>query len=223
MDERAIQVQIAELNQKVDLLLDYVNQQRLKTGQLEDLLSDLSIVGKDVYDTAVGEFDKRMVELDLDQLKSLVFRILKNVENMNKFLEIFESINDFLADASPIFNEVIIDLSKKMDEFDRKGYFEFFSEAGRITDKVIANTSPGDLRYISENIPGILEILKEVTDPKVVNGLKNTLKAYNSIDMTDIPEYSILRAIREMNKPEIKQAMGFLITFLKSMPKGKNI
>ncbi|MDD4108009.1 MAG: DUF1641 domain-containing protein [Prolixibacteraceae bacterium] len=223
MDERAIQVQIAELNQKVDLLLDYVNQQRLKTGQLEDLLSDLSIVGKDVYDTAVGEFDKRMVELDLDQLKSLVFRILKNVENMNKFLEIFESINDFLADASPIFNEVIIDLSKKMDEFDRKGYFEFFSEAGRITDKVIANTSPGDLRYISENIPGILDILKEVTDPKVVNGLKNTLKAYNSIDMTDIPEYSILRAIREMNKPEIKQAMGFLITFLKSMPKSKNI
>ncbi len=48
MEEKSMQIQITELNQKVDLLLEYVNEQRLKTNQLEDLVSDLSIVGKDV-------------------------------------------------------------------------------------------------------------------------------------------------------------------------------
>ena len=41
MEEKALQIQITELNQKVDLLLEYVNQQRLKTNQLEDLMSDI--------------------------------------------------------------------------------------------------------------------------------------------------------------------------------------
>ena len=53
MEEKELQTQISELNQKVDLLLEYVNQQRLKTNQLEDLVADVSIVGKDMYDSAV--------------------------------------------------------------------------------------------------------------------------------------------------------------------------
>ncbi|NQU53406.1 MAG: hypothetical protein HQ522_12805, partial [Bacteroidetes bacterium] len=129
MEEKELQTQISELNQKVDLLLEYVNQQRLKTNQLEDLVADFSIVGKDMYDSAVEELDNRMVTLDLDQVKGLVLRVLRNVENMNNALEMFESVSDLIKDASPIFNEVIIDFTKKMNEFDQKGYFEFFAEA----------------------------------------------------------------------------------------------
>lgn len=217
MEEKALQIQIAELNQKVDLLLDYVNQQRLKTNQLEDLVSDLSIVGKDIYDTAVEEFDKRMIELDPDQVTALVLRILRNIDNMNNFLEIFESVNDFLADASPIVNEVIIDFSKKLDEFDKKGYFEFLNETGRIIDKVVTHYSPDDLRQLSDNIITVLDTLKEVSDPVVMNAVSNSLKAYKNIDMNNIPEYSVFKVMKEINKPEIKQALGFFMTFLKSL------
>ena len=148
MEEKALQTQITELNQKVDLLLEYVNQQRLKTNQLEDLVADVSIVGKDMYDSAVEDLDNRMVNLDLDQVKGLVLRILRNMENMNKFLEIFESMNDLIKDAVPIFNEVIIDFTKKLNEFDQKGYFEFFAEAGNIFDNIITHYKPEDVREL---------------------------------------------------------------------------
>ena len=139
MEEKALQVQISELNQKVDLLLEYVNQQRLKTNEVEDLISDLSIVGKDMYDTAVEDLDNRMVHLDIDEVKGLMLRILRNIDNMNRFLEMFESMNDLIKDASPILNEVIIDFSKKLNELDQKGYFEFFAEAGQIFDNIITH------------------------------------------------------------------------------------
>jgi len=45
--------QIAELNQKVDMILEYVNQQRLKSDAIDDLIGDASIIGKDVYDSTV--------------------------------------------------------------------------------------------------------------------------------------------------------------------------
>ena len=217
MEEKELQTQITELNQKVDLLLEYVNQQRLKSNQLEDLVADFSIVGKDMYDSAVEELDNRMVNLDLDQVKGLVLRVLRNIENMNNALEMFESINDLVKDASPIFNEVIIDFTKKLNEFDKKGYFEFFAEAGNIFDNIITHYSPEDVRSLSDNVVTILETVRSATQPEMMAALNNGLKIYGSIEMDNIPEYSIFKVMREMNKPEMKRAMGFFVTFMKNL------
>ena len=217
MEEKALQTQITELNQKVDLLLEYVNQQRLKTNQLEDLVADVSIVGKDMYDSAVEELDNRMVNLDLDQVKGLILRILRNVENMNKFLEMFESINDFLKDASPILNEVIIDFTNKLNEFDQKGYFEFFAETGRIFDNIITHYKPEDVRELADNVVTIMETVRSATQPEMMVALNNGLKTFGSMEMENVPEYSIIKVMREMNKPEMKRALGFFVTFMKNM------
>ncbi len=217
MEEKSLQIQISELNQKVDLLLEYVNQQRLKTNELEDLFSDLSIVGKDMYDTAVEELDNRMVHLDLDDVKGLMLRVLRNIDNMNKFLEIFESMNDFVKDASPIFNEVVIDFSKKLHEFDEKGYFEFFKEAGQIIDNIIVHYKPEDVRELANNIVSIVETVRSATQPEMMKALNNGIKVYRSIETENIPEYSVFKVMREMSKPEMKRALGFFVTFMKNM------
>jgi uncharacterized protein YjgD (DUF1641 family) len=217
MEEKELKLQITELNQKVDLLLEYVNQQRLKTNQLEDLVADFSIVGKDMYDTAVEELDSRMVNLDLDQVKGLVLRVLRNIENINKFLETFESLTDLMKDAGPIMNEVIIDFTKKLNEFDQKGYFEFFAETGKIFDNIIAHYEPEDVRELSENVVTILETVRSATQPDMMNAINNGFKIYGSIETENIPEYSIFKVLREMNKPEMKRALGFFITFMKNM------
>jgi len=223
MEEKSLQVQITELNQKVDLILDHVNQQRLETNKVEDLFADLSIIGKDVYDTAVEELDNRMVNIDPDQVKSLILRILRNIENMNNFLEIFESMNDFLKDASPIFNEVVIDLSKKLHQLDQKGYFEFSDEILKLVDKIITHYSAEDIKALSGNIVNIMDTLGAATKPEVLAGLDHTITTYKNIDTKNIPEYSIFKVVREMNKPEMKRAMGFFITFMKSMAAKTNI
>ncbi|WP_163322306.1 DUF1641 domain-containing protein [Draconibacterium mangrovi] len=217
MEEKSLQVQISELNQKVDLLLEYVNQQRLKTNEVEDLISDLSIVGKDMYDTAVEDLDNRMVHLDIDEVKGLMLRILRNIDNMNRFLELFESMNDLVKDASPILNEVIIDFSKKLNELDQKGYFEFFAEAGQIFDNIIAHYKPSDVKELADNIVTIMETVRSATQPEMMNAMNNGLKIYGSMEMENVPEYSIFKVMREMNQPEMKRALGFFVTFMKNM------
>lgn len=222
MEEKALQTQITELNQKVDLLLEYVNQQRLKTNQLEDLVADVQIVGKDMYDTAVEELDNRMVNLDIDQVKGLMLRVLRNIENINKFLETFESINDLLKDASPIFNEVVIDFTKTLNKFDQKGYFEFFAEAGKIFDNIISHYEPRDVRELADNVVSILETVRSATQPEMMSAINNGLKVYGSIETENIPEYSLFKVMREMNQPEMKRALGFFVTFMKNMSANTN-
>jgi uncharacterized protein YjgD (DUF1641 family) len=216
MDDKALQVQISELNAKVDLLLEHVNEQRLKTNQLEDLVSDISIVGKDVYDTAVVELENRQVELDPDQLKGLGLRFLRNIGNFRDLLITFESMADLVKDVSPIVNETIMDFTDKLDEFDRKGYFEFLRESGNVLDKVITKVSAEDLKQLAENIDPMLEMMKALGRPEVIQGMKNATQALAETSSQKVPEVSVFRMIRELNKPGMKKALGFMVTFMKN-------
>src|SRR5210317_1319022 len=146
--EKNIQTQIDTLNDKVDLILEYVNQQRLKSQAVDDLIADVSIIGKDMYDSAVTELDNRSIEIDPEDVKMIALKLVRNVRNINSVLDTFESTADFLKDASPIMNEMIIDMIKKLHEFDQKGYFEFFAEAGNILDNVVTHFSKEDVKLL---------------------------------------------------------------------------
>lgn len=217
MEEKSMQVQITELNQKVDILLEYVNEQRLKTNQLEDLVSDLSIIGKDVYDTSVEELNNRMVKIDTEQVKNIGLRLLSNIDNIDKALELFESLSDLAKDVMPIVNEVIIDTTKKMDELDARGYFYFFKELGLIFDNVITHFSREEVHHLAENVVTILETVKTLTQPEMMNAVNNAVKVFGNLNTTDVPEYSVWKLMREINQPEMKKTIGFMVTYMKSL------
>lgn len=218
-----MQTQIDELNNKVDLILEYVNQQRLKSQTIDDLIADVSIVGKDMYDSAVTELDNRSIEIDPEDVKMIALKLVRNVRNINGVLDTFESTADFLKDASPIMNEMIIDMIRKLNEFDQKGYFEFFTEAGNIIDNVVTHFSREDVSLLVDNIVPMLETIKGLTQPDMLKSVNNAVKIFSKLDMDSSPEYSVWKLMREMNKPEMKRAIGFMVTFMKSMSKQENI
>jgi len=215
--EPDIQEQIYQLNKKMDVVLDIVSQQQQKTESVEDLLSDLQIVGKDMYDTAVVELENQQVEIDIDEIKTLGIKLLHNVENIGTVLSMFESTVDLAKDAGPIVRESIIDLTKKLHEFEQKGYFEFFAEAGKIIDNIVTSFSKEDVAQLADNVVTILNTVKDLTQPEMMHTVGNALKAYNSMEMETVPEYSIFKLMREINKPEMKKAMGFMVTFMKNI------
>jgi uncharacterized protein YjgD (DUF1641 family) len=219
MADKNIQIQIDEINQKLDLVLHYVNEQRLKSERMEDLVTDVSIIGKDIFDTAVYELDNQGIELDLEEMKMLVFKLIKNAGNFTRVLEMFESTTDFLMDAGPVAREVIIDFIKKLHEFEQKGYFSFFKELNHIMDNIIANYSDDDVRLLADNVVTILDTVKNLTQPEMLKAMNNAVNIYKNLGTEDIEEYSMFRALREMRSPEMKRGIGFIMTFLKNLSK----
>ena len=219
MNDKSIQPQIDEINQKLDLVLHYVNQQRLKSEAIEDLVTDVSIVGRDVFKGVVNELDNQNIELDIDEIKILIFKLIKNVGNFANVLSAFESLNDFIKDAGPVVNEVMIDVIKKMHEFEKKGYFEFTKELMTVFDNIITNYSGEDVRLLSANIVTILDTIKNMTQPEVLGAMNNAVNIYKNLNPDDVEEYSMWKAFREMRTPEMKRGIGFLMLFLKNLSK----
>jgi uncharacterized protein YjgD (DUF1641 family) len=211
--------QIEELNQKVDTILEYVNQQRLKSQAVDDLVADVSIIGKDAYDSTVKALDEHEVVLDPDQLRELGIRVAQNVGNFNTLLDTMGSAMDLMKDVGPIANEVIIDTTKKLHEFEQKGYFEFMKEMGTMMDNIVTHYSVEDVRMLADNVVIILDTVKNLTQPDVLKSIDTAVKVFSNMETEDVPEYSIFRVMREINKPEMKKAWGFLFTFMKNMTK----
>ena len=223
MEDKNIQSQIDALDKKLDLILGYVHQQKLNSTMVQDLVSDLSIIGKDAYDSTVEELDKRQVEIDPSELTGLAVSFLRNIGNIKLVMDTLEMAVDLSKEVGPIANEVIIDFTKQLNSFEQKGYFAFFKEVGPIMDNIVTGFSPEDLRELADSVVSILAIIKEMTQPEVLGTMENAIKAFNSMETESVPSYSIWRVMKEMNSPEMKKALGFGITFMKNVSKDVKI
>ncbi len=219
MEDKNINSRIDALESKIDLILDYVNQQRLKSTVVEDLTEDLAIIGKDFYDTAVEELDKRQVEIDPEEVTDLLISFARNIKHFKVLMNTLEMAFDLVDEIGPMANEAIIDFSKQLAIFEQKGYFTFFKSIFPIIDNVITGLTPKDMKDLADNIMVIINTIKDITQPEMLKSIDNAVKVYGSLETENIPSYSLWRFMREINSPEMKKAMGFGITFLKNMSK----
>jgi uncharacterized protein YjgD (DUF1641 family) len=184
---------------------------------VDDLVADLAIVGKDMYDTAVIELENYSVDLDPEQIKLLTVKILKNIPTFIRIIDIMESLTDLAKDAGPMMNEMIIDFTRKLHEFENRGYFSFFRETGKVVDNIITHFTAEDISQLADNIVTIMLTVKNFTQPEMLKGLNNAVKVFNSMEMEKIPEYSIWRLMKELRSSEMKRGVAFMVTFMKNM------
>ena len=212
-----MQVQIDEINRKLDLILEEAANQRQNRETVTDLVDDLAIVGKDAFNGMVSSLDNAGLDLDPDSVKYLVLGFIRNIENINMLLGTLESVTDLVKDISPIIKQVGIDAVDKFNEIDRKGYFEVLRQVMNALDNVMLKFSKEDLEGLGDKVESVLNTLLVIIDPAFMDKIGMFVKTYKEIDHENIPEYSIFKVMRELNKPEMKKSIGFIMTFMKEI------
>ena len=174
-------------------------------------------VGTDLYSTAVTELEEVHDHLQTGDILHLGKKLLRNVNTMNKMFDQLESAKDFLEDASPLVRESIIDFMAKMDEFDRKGYFQFFNELQNVMDNVVSSFTVEDVKSLGDNVVTILNTVKSLTQPDMLRSINNAVRVYNKLDIEIEKDVSYFQLFKRMNTPEMRNGIAFGIKFLKSL------
>lgn len=217
MDEKKMQQQIDDMNRKLDRVLEEVIAQREMRQTASDLVADLSIIGNDLFGAAVTELDAAGVEIDAEAVKVLLLKIVRNIDSLNEMFDTLEAAFDLVKDIAPVVRQFGLDGVDQLQKLESKGYLDFMKESSKIFDNIVAHFTPEDVRLLSENAVSILETVKSLTQPEMLSAINNGLVVYKSLDVSSVPEYSLMKAFRAMKTPEMKKGLGFMITFLKNI------
>ncbi|MFC1760107.1 DUF1641 domain-containing protein [Candidatus Neomarinimicrobiota bacterium] len=217
MTDQNLELQLQSIDQKLDLISEELAVVRRQREELNELKQDLTIIAKDLFSTAIDEFEDIAPFVQTGDFLHLLKKILQNTQNITMVMTKFESGLDFFADAKPVGKELFNDTLGKLNEFDQKGYFQFIKELLNVADRVVDHFPEEDVKLLGDNIITILETVKELTQPEMLTAINNAVGIYKNLDPKDIPQYSIWKVIREINTPEIKRGIGFVITFLKKI------
>lgn len=223
MEKKELAKQVEEINQKLDLLTGHIQEQQRRQREFQELKEDLIFIGKDVFQTAVDELEEVSPYFETRDLIFLLKKLLRNTRNLTSVMNQLENIMDFMEDAKPLgkaaFNEVL----EKLNELDRKGYFEFFTEAAQIIDTIVTSFSVEDVRLLRENIASILLTVKDLTQPDMLTTVNNAIGFYKKMDIVVDKDISYRQIIKELRDPEVKRGLAFMLEFVKNMaaPNGK--
>jgi uncharacterized protein YjgD (DUF1641 family) len=217
MEEKNTQNQINDINRKLDIILEEIELQKRHRREMEDLKDDLMRVGKDVYQTTVEELEEVHDHIQTGDMLYLGKKLLRNINNITATFEMMESAKDFMEDFSPISRELAIDFMNKMDEFDRKGYFDFLRELNKGVDNVVESFSVDDVKSLGDNLVTILNTIKSLTQPDMLQAVNNAVSVYKNMDIEIKEDVSLISLIREMNNPETRKGLAFGIRFLKNL------
>lgn len=212
--DKDLGARITLLDNKLDIVLRELDAQRRDRLQVEDLMKDLSIIGKDMFETTVNRLDKAGIEIDGYDLEKFVLKVVRNINTFNTLLEFLESSNDFIKDISPVIRQAGLDLINKLHSLEQKGYFTFFNELLNILDKIVTHFTVEDLKALADNVVPILETLKNLTQPEILKAVNNAISIYNKLDTENIESVSMWKALRMINSKDGKRAMGLIMTLL---------
>lgn len=217
MNEKALQEQLEVINRKVDSLLEEMALQQRHRREMEDLKEDLTRIGKDVYDTAVLELEDVHDYLNTGDILHLGKKILRNVNTLAKTIEQLESLRDLLQDSAPLARQAFVDFMNKLDEIDRKGYFAFAKEFGQVVDNVVTSFTPEDVRNLGDNIVTMLNTVKNLTQPDMLQAVNNAVTLYKKMDLDTGEDVSILALLKELRTPQARRGLAVIVQVLKSV------
>ena len=219
-DLAAVNRKLDQLTEQVAFLAEEAENARRQRMMWTDLQQDLTPIVRDLYDVAEEELVSLRPHVELDDLLFLMRRLARNVRTFNEMLDQLESARDFLADAMPLTRDMIDEATIQLDQFERRGYFGFIQQSMYVLDQIVTSFSEEDVRLLGDNIVLILNTVKALTQPEIMNLARNLTAAFEEVDgrAEELPT-SLLSLVGQMRDPEVRRGLAVTMEVLKAISK----
>ncbi len=211
-----INAKLDALAEEIAVLREQVQAERQRREELADLQRDLKPILDEMYEQAVVHLEEVSEYVQLEDVLRLVMRLLRHTRDLEQLLMQLESLQDLMRDVEPIVHGAMDVATEKLDEMDKKGYFAFMQEGIRILDNIVTGFSPEDVRLLADNIVLILNTVKQLTQPDVMQLLQELADTYREVERhperLDISTFGLLRQMRD---PEVRRGLALTMQMLR--------
>jgi uncharacterized protein YjgD (DUF1641 family) len=212
----ALAVSVEALGEQVRILTGYALDNMRRQREWDDLRADLTPVLNDAYTITVEQLQEIQAYVQLEDVLRLSKRLARNTRNFNQLLDQMESMRDLWADLSPLTTDMFNQSVLVLNDLEQKGYFEFARESAYVLDQIVTSFSDDDVRQLGDNVVLILNTVKALTQPEVMNLVNNLTEGFHEAeDQVDELPTSTLGLLRQMRDPDVRRGLAITMTMLK--------
>jgi len=212
-----------ELNRKMDLLsaqVQFLTEQaqaaERQRAERAELMRDLTPIVNDAYRLTVEQLEEVEQYVDLNDLLRLLKRLLRNGRNFDNLLDQIESALDLVETVGPLSDEAFGKAVDTLEQMERKGYFLFARGGMQIVDNIVTSFGEEDVRLLGDNVVLILRTIKEMTQPEVMNFVRNTVEIIDR--EKDQPVQTSLVALwRQLQDPNVRRGLAISMRVLRTI------
>ncbi len=204
---------IAELDRKLDFIVEELSSLRRLRDSVQDFAADLSLVGKNAMREAVEAFGT--ADLRPAEIVSLLKATLTNARLFENAIQQLQSAADFVRDAQPILRDGMCRVVQVNQSLQEKGYFKAASAGVRVGDALIRSHSAEDWQQVEASVPQLIGLLRELTRPEVLEALEAIVHGFGRVQATMDVNKSIFTIVRDLNSADARRGVAILVEFLK--------
>ncbi len=196
-----LQIQMDQINKKLDLITKEIYAQKSNRQSMEDLQADLTKISSSAIQVGTKKLEDISQYFSMDDLAYLTKKLLNNINNLTKLFEMIENMMDFYESFMPLTKEMMVTTEKKLDKIGKLGYFDLFKILKDRIDILMQTTSKEELTTLGNNIVAFLR------------AAKNTNLDFSTSNK------SIFYLIKETNSREMKGVISTLIQLINNFDK----
>lgn len=208
-----VEDRIAELDRKLDFIVEELAHLRRVRNSAEDLVADLTLVSKDAMKDATETLGS--AALRPQEIVHLLKSVLLDAGLLHGTLQQLESAADFVQDAQPILRDLFRQAVAGCQLMQQKGYFDAAAAGMRVGDALVQSHSPGDWEQVEASVPQLVGFLRELTRPEVLQALETIIHGFGRVQATMNVNKSLFELVRDLNSPDARRGMAILVEFLK--------
>jgi uncharacterized protein YjgD (DUF1641 family) len=155
-----------------------------------------------------------LVELD-PQMLAEINRKLDEVGRVTEDLSRqLESLHDLREDLVPIAHEGLMIAYRKLNALEQEGVIDFLRESSAVFQTIARSFSREDVKALGDNVVHILETVRNLTQPEVLELADKTSKALREVPAEPMGRIGLLRSLRD---PEVRRGLTMFLGVLREL------
>lgn len=212
---------VLDLNQKIDALTNqiaYLTEQAQisERGRRErsELMETMMPVAKDAMQIASDQFEEIQDYLKVDDLLRFIKKLARHRPQLEMLLDQLDAVTDLVQIMNPIAKEGVGKLTTILTELEQKGYFTFAQSGVRLVDTVVSSFTEEDVNRLGDNVVLILNTVKDMTQPEIMNFVRNTLEV-SAREVEKPVNASMWAIIGQLNDPAVRRGLALTLRVLR--------
>jgi uncharacterized protein YjgD (DUF1641 family) len=154
-----------------------------------------------------AEFDPQL----LAEINRKLDEVSRVTEDLSRQLE---SLHDLREDLVPIAHEGLMIAYRKLSALEQEGVIDFLRESSAVFQTIATSFSRQDVKALGDNVVHILETVRNLTQPEVLDLADKTSRALREAPSAPLGRIGLMRSLRD---PEVRRGLTMFLGVLREL------